>query len=126
MYSNTSKCFKCNYTIPNGLTVYRAYDATFCSNYCRIQHGEVIEQVDPHFSSPNMWNTRTLNMSDPNAYIENKEIRDSQLSRQLYQILQQLEQCNISQIHTLCSNIGPYIKRSKLYLKEMLTMIETY
>lgn len=50
-----TKCVICNTEICNTHSIYRGFDCSFCSTYCRTKMCTQIYQVDSSFNNPNLW-----------------------------------------------------------------------
>jgi len=49
----------CNCEINNNNNIYRGFDCTFCSTYCRTKMWAQIYQEDSNFNNPNLWPNKT-------------------------------------------------------------------
>ncbi len=50
-----NKCMMCNSEIGNNHNIYRGFDCTFCSTYCRTKMWTHIYQEDTNFNNPKLW-----------------------------------------------------------------------
>jgi hypothetical protein len=55
MYSGTITCNNCHRIINSKQTIFRAFDFTFCSSYCKNYKTYIIMQYDPNFTNPRSW-----------------------------------------------------------------------
>jgi len=54
---NLETCFICNNNIDKSNTIYRAFDCSICSNECLKIRYNLIEQRDPYFKNPSLWDS---------------------------------------------------------------------
>jgi hypothetical protein len=62
-------CYTCNHKIKNNSNIYKSFDYSFCSIYCRDKITNIITQNDPNFNYPQKWNKMIINnFSSINLY----------------------------------------------------------
>jgi len=54
-------CYTCNHKIKNNSNIYKSFDYSFCSIYCRDKITNIITKNDPNFNYPEKWNKIIIN-----------------------------------------------------------------
>lgn len=82
-----TKCAICSNEISNSHNIYRGFDCSFCSTYCRTKMWAEIYQEDSSFNNPDLWSNKSnkfkkLVKLDKNITkkIQNKQISAKQMS----------------------------------------------
>lgn len=82
-----TKCAICSNEISNSHNIYRGFDCSFCSTYCRTKMWAEIYQEDSSFNNPDLWSNKSNKFKklvkwDKNITkkIQNKQISAKQIS----------------------------------------------
>lgn len=116
------QCAVCKQEIDIKNNIYRGFDCTFCSTYCRIKMWSSIYQEDTNFNNPQLWSNKTDKKEAKNTWKvdvpkpkKDNDVENSKLT-QTYESQSETETKKKSDFpDDILSNISDYIPNKKIY-----------
>lgn len=116
-----NKCAVCNKIVNKNNNVYRGFDCTFCSPYCRTKMWTIIYQEDINFNNPQLWSNKhyksinnlcEINYSQTTQQskqiIENKSVENKNKNKNKYDIYNDKSFDKYYNYYYNCSNYSIY------------------
>ena len=69
-------CSQCNSKINTNNTIYKGFDCTFCSSYCRTKMWTKVYAIDDNFKHPETWPNKEFKLNDIKLWTNSKSIND--------------------------------------------------
>ena len=89
-----TKCVICNTEIYNNHNIYRGFDCSFCSTYCRTKMWAKIYQEDSSFNNPELWSNKSYKIKKLIKWDENIK----QTNKKLIKWDENIKQTNTSEL----------------------------